>query len=206
MSALEVPQRYYTPEEYLALEREADFKSEYFEGRIYAMAGAGDPHNVIADNIVGELYIQMKGSPCRSRSRDTKVRSSDGTHFFYPDIVVVCGQPQYHDGTKDVLVNPKIIVEVLSPSTEAVDRGEKFEKLKSLASLTDYILVAQGEPQIDHFIRQSDGSWSRQSASGLDAEIYIASIGCTLRLIDVYGGIPLPLQLQLEIESNQTQE
>ena len=203
MSAALLKERYYTPEEYLALEREADFRSEYLAGRIYAMAGAGDPHNIIADNIVGELYIQMKGTPCRSRSRDTKIRSSDGKHFFYPDIVVLCGPPQYYDRTKDVITNPKIIIEILSPSTEAVDRDEKFESLKPLPSFTDYILVAQDEPKIDYFVKQADGSWLRKSVRGLDAEITIASIGCTLRLIDVYGGVLLPLQLQLTNDADE---
>ena len=192
---------YYTPEEYLAMEREAEFKSEYFEGQIYAMAGASDPHNIITLNIGSEFRVQFKGSPCFARSSDAKIRSSDQGIFSYADVTVVCGQPQFHDGTHDVLTNPKVIVEVLSPSTERFDRGKKFAKYKQLESFTDYLLVAQDEAQIDYYKKQPDGTWAHEMAFGLDAEVHIASVHCTLRLSDVYDGISFGT-----VDEGETQE
>ena len=197
MSALEVQQRYYTPEEYLALERAAEFKSEYYEGQIFNMAGASDPHNVIAGNMIAALNIGLRGKPCKPRPSDAKVCSSDEGLFSYPDVTVVCGPPQFYDKTKDVIVNPKLLVEILSPSTEGTDRGKKFAKYKQLESFTDYLLVAQDEPQIDYFIKQSNGDWLQKSFRGMDAEIYIASLDCTLRLADIYDAVLFPPRLQI---------
>jgi Uma2 family endonuclease len=192
--------------EYLALERAAEERHEYLDGQIIAMAGESDAHGIITVNLVISLGNQLKGTPCQARTKDTKVRSgptlmseraSRGL-FCYPDVVVVCGEPQYHDTAKDVLLNPKALVEVLSPATEAFDRGEKFTRHQTYnASLSDYILVCQDRPQIEHFVRQPDGSRSYDLYTGLDCSCRIASIGCTLKLADVYDRVTFPPQTDM---------
>jgi Uma2 family endonuclease len=132
------------------------------------------------------------------RTKDTKVRSGpiltagETTRglFSYPDILVICGEPEYHDAYRDVVLNPKVIVKVLSESTEAFDRGEKFTRLQTWnPSLTDYILISQDRPQVEHFTRQADDRWSYSRTTGLDASVVLASISCTLKLADVYERI-----------------
>src|SRR5262249_3628341 len=145
-----------TPEEYLRLERSADFKSEYISGEMVAMSGASFPHGVIVNNVSGELYSQLKGRSCQTITNDMRVHW--GAAFLYPDVVVVCGKPELvKDGHLDNLTNPSVIIEVLSPSTENYDRGLKFMRYGQIPTLTNYILIAQDEPRIDHFIRQQDG-------------------------------------------------
>jgi Uma2 family endonuclease len=189
------PKFAYTPAQYLKIERSAEERHYYLDGEIYAMAGESPAHGDISTNLVVVLGNQLRGTPCRVRTKDTKVRSGpilsagETTRglFGYPDVVVLCGEPEYHDAMKDVVLNPKAIVEVLSESTEAFDRGEKFTRLQTWnPSLTDYVLVSQDRPQIEHFTRQADGTWSYRLTTGLDAAVVIASIQCTLRLADVY--------------------
>ena len=190
----------YTVHQYLAIERAADERHYYLDGGIYAMAGESDAHGIITVNLVGTLFHQLRGTPCQVRTKDTKVRSgpilSAGETarglFSYPDVLVLCGQPEYHDALKDVVLNPKVIFEVLSAGTEAFDRGEKFSRFQTLnPSLTDYILVSQDRAQIEHFTRQLDGTWSYRRTTGLDATVVIASINCTLKLADVYERVTL---------------
>src|SRR5579872_3485343 len=151
--------RYFTPEEYLTLERAADFKSEYLHGQIYAMAGGTPQHGAIALHAGSELRAQLKGASCQVFPSDVKVRTTPSGLFAYPDVSVVCGKLQYHDERRDVLTNPILIVEVLSNSTEAYDRGRKFWQYRQVETLTDYLLIAQREPSIDHYAKQSDGRW-----------------------------------------------
>jgi Uma2 family endonuclease len=188
----------YTVDQYLRIERAAEERHYYLDGEIYAMAGESDAHGEITVNIVGILFNQLRGTPCRARTKDTKVRSgpilSAGQAarglFSYPDVLVICGEAEFHDALKDVILNPKVIIEVLSPSTEAFDRGEKFTRLQTWnPSLTDYVLVSQNCPQIEHFTKQSDGSWSYRRTTGLEAAVSIASIHCTLKLADVYDRV-----------------
>jgi Uma2 family endonuclease len=192
------PQAIYTVEEYLALERETQERHEFVDGEIFAMSGESGAHGDISVNAVVALGIQLKGKPCRARSKDTKVRSgptpkarhSTSGMYSYPDVVVVCGEPLYHDAHTDVILNPTVILEVLSPTTEVFDRGEKFTRYQTWNStLHDYILVAQDRPQIEHFSRQADGGWSYHRYVGLEAEVDIPSIECTLKLADVYERI-----------------
>ena len=136
-------QTYFTPEEYIALERKAHFKSEYFDGHIIAMSGASRQHNLIVTNISGELHVQFKGRGCEVYTNDMRVRPSPRDTYVYPDVVVVCGEPEFEDDVFDTLLNPILIVEVLSPSTERRDRGEKFTRYKHLAALQEYVLVSQ---------------------------------------------------------------
>ncbi len=188
----------YTVDEYLALERAAEERHTYLDGEIFAMAGESDEHGDISVNIVVSLGNQLKGKPCRVRTKETKVRSglapmsghSTKGMFSYPDIFVVCGQLKHHDAHKDIILNPRVIIDVLSPSTEAFDRGEKFTRFQNCnPTLTDYLLVSQDKPQIEHFHRQGDGGWIYQRIAGLEATVVIAAIECTLKLADVYDRV-----------------
>jgi Uma2 family endonuclease len=192
----------YTVDQYLAIERAAAERHYYLDGEIYAMAGESDAHGIITVNLVGILFNQLRGTACKVRTKDTKVRigpilSGGETArglFSYPDVLVICEEPQYHDALKDVILNPKAIFEVLSEKTEAFDRGEKFTRFQTWnPSLTDYLLVSQDRAQVEHFTRQPDGSWSYRLATGLDAAVVIATIRCTLKLSEVYERIALPL-------------
>lgn len=184
-------QRLFTPEEYLAVERMAETKSEYLEGMIYSMVGASSAHNLITFNLAGLVWTQLKGKPCRGFSNDMKVQTSDEGLYAYPDLTIACGKLRFRDENKDVLLNPKVIIEVLSPSTEDYDRSKKFTLYKRIESLTDYLLVSQDRPQIEHYRRNEDGDWLLRDTFGLDAGVKIASIECTLPLAEVYDGVDL---------------
>jgi Uma2 family endonuclease len=185
----------YSIDQYLAIERSSPERHYYVDGQIFAMAGESPAHGDISANLVIILGSQLRGTPCRVRTKDTKVRSGpllsagETTRglFSYPDVVVICGEPEYHDAVGDVLLNPKVILEVLSESTEAFDRGDKFSRLQSWnPTLTDYILVSQDSPQIEHFTRQPNDTWSYRRTTGLDASVDIPSIQCRLKLTEVY--------------------
>src|SRR4051794_11145014 len=173
----------YTIEEYLAMERQAEERHEYLDGYLFLMSGESDAHGEISANIAGLLHPQLRGTPCRMRIKDTKVRSGPlprrGSRkglFSYPDFVVICGEPQFHDEHTDVVLNPTVIIEVLSESTESFDRGEKFLRYQLWSpTLSDYLLVSQAWPAIEHFIRQPNGSWSYHLYSGLDQKLIINS-------------------------------
>src|SRR5205807_1202065 len=158
-----------------------------------------EEHGTICTNLSGVLFTQLRGTPCRVFSKDTKVRcgpyrphTREGL-YAYPDLVVVCGPSQYHDQARDVLLNPTVIVEVLSPSTEAFDRGEKFRRYRAwLPTLTDYVLVAQDRPLIDHYHRQEDGTWALRALEGLHTHVHLETISCTVPLADVYERIVFP--------------
>lgn len=180
-----LPKQLYTPEEYLALERQADYKSEYVDGEIYAMAGASEAHDFIAGEIYAALLVAFRRGPCAVLSSDVKVRVT-GRRYVYPDVVAVCGERRYADDQKDVLLNPTVIFEVLSPSTELYDRGQKLQFYRSLPSLKDYVLVAQHRPHLELYSREADGTWRYSDVWGLRGHLYIPSIDCTLALADVY--------------------
>ena len=193
--------RSYTPysvEEYLALERKSEERHEYLDGEIHAMAGESLEHGSICTNITGQLYTQLRGKECQVLSKDTKVgsgpppqssRSTRGS-YSYPDLVVVCGDPKFHDEHRDVLVNPTVIIEVLSPTTEAFDRGEKWIRYQTwLQTLTDYLLVSQTKPQIELFHRHGTAEWRYSLVHGLEGSLSLDSIECTLQLADVYDRI-----------------
>ncbi len=185
----------YTVDEYLERERAAEERSEYLDGQIYAMAGESLSHGRISSNLGGLFFAQLRGKPCESLSKDTKVRSGPTPFsgkskigmFSYPDFVIICGEPECHDAEQDVILNPTVIVEILSPSTEAFDRGEKYQRYQTWNStLRDYLLVSQDRPEIEQFSRADKGEWAHQLHSGLDAEVVITSIQCALRLAEVY--------------------
>ena len=174
-----------TPEEYLAFERKATTKHEYLNGQIVAMFGASFAHNFLTMNVANQLYNQLIGGECQVAASDMRVKVTEIDSYFYPDVVVVCGEPRAEDDTFDTLLNPVLIVEVLSPSTEIYDRGEKFEHYQQIASLKDYILSSQDEVHVEHYCRQGS-RWLRSEFRELADVLSLFSIDCELRLQDVY--------------------
>ena len=181
-------QPHYTPEEYLILERKADYKSEYVNGQIIAMAGASRIHNLIAGNFYREVSQQLRGRPCEAYISDMRVKVSHTGLYTYPDVVVVCGEICFEDADNDTLLNPTVIVEVLSASTEAYDRGEKFAHYRRLESLQEYVLIAQDKVRIEHYVRQG-AQWVLSEVSMLDETVHCAAIACDLALRDVYDKV-----------------
>lgn len=184
---------YFSPEEYLAFERGTDARHEYLDGHVYAMAGESIEHSRICVNVAGELRARLKGKPCEVLSPNMKVVTSPSGLFSYPDVVVVCGEPRFHDERRDVLTNPTVVFEVLSPSTEAYDRGEKFLRYRTqIATLREYVLVSQHRPLVEHYVRQPDGSWGYSSAGDLSGAIDLPSIDCRLPLSEIYDRVIFP--------------
>jgi Uma2 family endonuclease len=176
-------------EEYLAMERQSDIRHEYLNGEVFAMTGASLRHNAIVSNIAGIFYIQLRGRPCRAYVADLRLRVTATGLYTYPDLVVVCGEPQLADAHLDTLLNPTLIVEVLSPSTEATDRGRKFAHYRTIESLAEVVLVSQERVQVERFSRQPEGGWLLFEASQLEDRLPLASIACELPLVDVYEGV-----------------
>jgi Uma2 family endonuclease len=175
-----------TEREYLEIERKAEFKSEYFAGEMFAMAGAKEAHNLLVTNLVTELNLQLRPRPCRVYSNDMRVRVSPGGLYTYPDVISVCGDPQFLDEQRDTLLNPGLLVEVLSPSTEGYDRGRKFEQYRTIASLNEYLLVSSDRIQADLYSRQADGRWMLTSASDLQDSINLQALNCRITLASLY--------------------
>ena len=180
-----------TPEDYLALERSADFKSEYFNGEIFAMTGASESHNLVVINTIRELSTQLKKRPCKVYANDMRVKVDPTGLYTYPDVVVTCGKAQFDDTHLDTLLNPVLIVEVLSDSTEAYDRGRKFEHYRKLDSLVEYVLIAQNRPHIESYRRQADQQWLLREYSELDGTLRLLSIDCDLALAEIYEKVEL---------------
>ena len=184
MSALK--DTYITPEQYLEIERQAEFKSEYFAGRMFAMAGGSLAHSTISINLSGMFWSQLRKKTCQAFNSDMKVCVNATGLYTYPDISVVCGEVRYFDGHRDMIENPLVIVEVLSPTTEGYDRGEKFAHYQEVPSLAEYLLVSQEAMRIEHYVRQDDNQWLLSNHFGPDAVVKIASIDCDLPLAEVY--------------------
>jgi Uma2 family endonuclease len=191
--------RKHTVDEYLELERAADERHEYIDGEIIQMAGESDKHGIVSANLSGEFYLQLKGKNCQARIKDAKIKTggfarkvgeSKKGMFSYPDIAVICGAVEYHDEHKDIILNPKVVVEVLSESTEVFDRNTKFTRYRMFnPTLTDYVLVSQDKPMVEHFIRQPDESWKLFIHFGLEKTLSIDSVECTLKLTEIYDRI-----------------
>ena len=175
-----------TPEQYLEIERKADFKSEYFRGEMFAMAGASLAHNRLVTAVTVDLGQQLRRGPCEVLGSDMRVAITATGLYCYPDASVCCGGPQLLDGHKDTLLNPTLIVEVLSPSTEAFDRGAKFKRYKSIETFREYLLVASESVDVELRTRQPDGRWILTSADRLEDTLDLQSIGCRLSLADLY--------------------
>ena len=189
-----VAHQYYTPEEYLALERKADYKSEYINGQIYAMSGASREHILISVNLAGELRSQLRGRPCEVYNSDMRVKVTPTGMYTYPDVTVVCGEPVFDDAQRDTLTNPSVIIEVLSPSTEAYDRGLKFSHYRKLASLSDYVLIAQDRLSVEHYVRRNDAGnqWVLTEMADLDGILRLTSIDCDVTLRQIYERVKFP--------------
>jgi Uma2 family endonuclease len=186
------PKSYLTPEEYLAMERKAEYKSEYFAGEVFAMVGASRKHNLITANIIAALIQQLKRRPCELYPSDMRVRVPATGSYTYPDVVVACGEPEFEDDYLDTLLNPVVIIEVLSASTASYDRIKKFGYYRTIDSLNEYLLVAQDEYKIEQYIKQPDGRWLLADIKSLEATVEMPSIQCTLPLADVYDKVSLP--------------
>lgn len=191
--------RQITVEEYLDAERESLERHEFVDGQIYLMAGESGNHAIVCVNLTGEIHRQLKGKDCQSRVKDTKIKSggfaakrenSTKGMFSYPDLVVICGAPEYHDKFKDIVLNPKVIVEVLSDSTEVFDRNDKFTRYRMFnPTLTDYVLVSQDKPMVEHLVRQEDDNWKLFIYMGLDKILKIESVACEIKLADIYDRV-----------------
>lgn len=178
--------RYLTEEEYLAHERASTIKHEFYQGVVYAMTGGKEPHNLIAGNAHASLHTQLRRRPCRVYQSDMRIKVFQTGLNTYPDVVVVCGQPQFTDAIHDCITNPIVIIEVLSASTERYDRGMKFQNYRTIDTLCDYLLIAQNDFHVEHFVRQQNNQWLLQEARGIEASLHIQSIECTLTLEDLF--------------------
>lgn len=186
------PRRFMTPEEYLALEQESESKHEYLNGEIYAMTGASRQHNIITLNVGTSLRIQARGKPCQVYPSDMRVKVRKTTLYTYPDVSVVCGKQDLEDTGTATLLNPTVIIEVLSPSTERYDRGRKFLHYQMIDALQEYLLVAQDMVRVEQYVRQSPNQWMFTTYAQLDEVITLPSISCTLRLADIYEDVDFP--------------
>jgi Uma2 family endonuclease len=178
-------------EEYLALERRAETKSEYLNGETFAMAGASREHNLATTNVISSLHSQLRGRSCEVYTSDMRIRVPATELFTYADVVVACGEPQFDDAELDTLLNPVLIVEVLSGSTEDYDRGTKFAHYRTIPSFSEYVLIAQDRVHVEHFVRQAEG-WLLTETDDLGQTVELPSIGCRLALADVYERVMSP--------------
>ena len=172
--------------EYIALERQASHKNEYYAGEIFAMAGGSREHNLIAGNTTTRLNIQLATERCEVYPGDMRVRTPDTRLYTYPDIVVVCDQPQFEDAIFDTLLNPILIIEILSPSTQLYDQHRKFADYRKITSLREYILISQDECKVSRFVKESEELWVVTEWFDLKDKINLLSIGCELALSDIY--------------------
>ncbi len=187
------PQPRMTATEYLSLDRESFERSEFLDGEIIALSGASRRHNLIVTNLIGELRQALKGKPCEVYPSDMRVHVPSTGSYVYPDVSVVCGDPSFEDGRFDVLLNPIMVIEVLSPSTEIFDRGRKFAHYRTLPSLDTYLLVSQDEARLELFRRQQQGGdWLFHEAIGRDTELRLDTLGCRLALTEVYDKVQFP--------------
>lgn len=181
---------YITPEEYLEAERKAEFRSEYVDGQIYAMAGTSWWHNVIMMNLSREVSAALKGSSCQPAASDQRLQISAG-RYVYPDMMIVCGEPKFAESDLDTLTNPQVIIEVLSGSTEAYDRGAKFGFYRSLPSLQEYLLVSQTSRLVEHFTRGTAGIWKFNVTEGRGNAVTFTSLNIELKLDEIYYNVPI---------------
>ena len=190
MAALSVTR--YTPEEYLALERAAEFRSEYYIGEIFAMAGGSRAHARITMNLSIGIGSQLRGRPCEAHAHLIRVEIDHGRAYVYPDLVAVCGEAIFKDAAFDTLTNPSLVIEVLSPSTEGYDRGLKAALYRQIESLREYVLVAQDRVSVELFRRTEDGAWRLIDLREPSDTLSLESIGCAVTLADVYERVALP--------------
>jgi Uma2 family endonuclease len=181
-----------TESEYLQLERQAETRSEYFDGEVFDMAGGTRAHSLIATNLLRELSAGLKATDCVAYNTDLRLKVEATGLFTYPDVSVACGSQRFLDEHEDTLLNPTLIVEVLSDSTEAYDRGKKFEHYRQIPSCREYLLVSQTEPRVEQFTRQRRGDWTWKEAVGRHANIRLTSVDVVLRLSEVFAKVVFP--------------
>ncbi|MEI6778437.1 MAG: Uma2 family endonuclease [Chloroflexales bacterium] len=183
------PKNSMTEQAYLALERSGSYKHEYFDGEIFAMSGGTASHNLISGNAFASLHTQLRGTGCRVFNSDMRLKVVATGLNTYPDVTIVCGNFQFADESRDTIINPMVIIEVLSPSTERYDRGMKFQNYRMIATLQEYILIAQDKHQIEHYVRQESGQWIFEEAKEFTDTITLPSVRCVLPMSDVYDGV-----------------
>jgi Uma2 family endonuclease len=183
------PHHKFTPQEYLAFERQSHERHEYLDGEIFAMVGGSERHAWITMNIGARLYPQMVEQGCRIYAENLGVRAKLAQGYFYPDLVIVCGEREFDDPQRDILLNPTVLIEVLSPSTEKYDRGDKFHAYRTIESLQAYVLVSQKVARIEQFIRREGEAWDWRVTEGLEATFELVLVGASLPLAQVYQGV-----------------
>lgn len=199
MSALPKAKLIYTPEEYLEFERSSDERHEFWDGYLFQMAGESLSHSRICVNLTRETSFGLLGKSCEALSPNMKVRTSTASLFSYPDLTIVCGEPQFHDRKKDVVINPRMIFEVLSPSTERYDRGKKFQRYKlGNETLADYILIAQETVLVEHFHKDRNGKWIYENYSELNDVLRLAEIEIEISLEKLYDRVKLQPTIEEE--------
>ena len=190
----------YSAAEYLRMERTALEKHEFDDGEILAMSGASPRHVILAGNCFFQLKLLLKGKPCQPYGSDLRIAPEPGRRFVYPDISIICGPPQFDpaDDRNETVTNPVAIVEILSPSTERYDRTRKFDQYRKCPTFREYVLIAQDEPRVETFFRQSDGSWLFNAWQGNDSLLKLLSISVEIPLADIYAGVEFPNPPQAE--------
>jgi len=194
----------YTIAEYLELERVSELKHEYVSGEIVAMAGATRAHNLITVNVARRLGNQLEGTTCEIYPNDMRVRTTP-SDYTYPDVVVVCDEPQFEDAGLDTLLNPTVVIEVLSKTSEARDRGEKFSDYRAIESVREIVFVSQHKPRVEHYVRQANDEWTLHEVTDPAGAINLSSIGCTLTLAEIYERVEFPPPKQLRSVKRDSQ-
>ena len=195
--------KYHTPEEYLALEENAEYKSEYYAGEIFNMAGASYRHNCIVTNILSVVSGKLLNSGCRILGLDLRLWAAEKELFTYPDAMILCGEPQFYEGRNDTVLNPRVIFEVLSESTKNYDRGEKFAMYRSIPSLQEYVLAEQDSAHVERFVKTEQSDWLFTEWNALDDRVALRSTDCDFTLSDVYRGVSFD---DNETEASATEE
>ena len=195
-----VPVRFYTPEEYLERERKAAYKSQYYRGEIYAMSGASREHNLIVSNLVRVVGNKLLDRPCEVYPSDMRVKVQPSGLYTYPDVIIVCGKPEFEDRHGDTLLNPLVLFEVISPSTEAYDRGAKSKQYRQLASLQELVLVASESLHVERYHRSDDGEWRLWESTDRAAALPLNSIGVEISLAEIYRLVEFPLPTETAAE------
>ena len=186
------PESFLTAQDYLAWEHPKETRHEYLDGHVFAMTGASRRHNLLCGNLFAAIHRQLRGKPCEIYANDMRVKVSETGMYTYPDLVAACGEPRFEDQAIDTLLNPVLIVEVLSDSTERYDRGAKFTHYRSVPSLREYLLVSQTECRVEQYARQPGSQWLLTEYQDLNACIDLESLGCRLILSEVYERV-LPM-------------
>jgi Uma2 family endonuclease len=187
-----VPKPLLSEQDYLCRERAADFKSEFHRGEMFAMSGATRPHILIVGNLVAHLKQHLRDSDCEVYSNDMRVKVTATGLYTYPDVVVACGKPQFIDGEFDTLLNPKVLIEVLSESTEAYDRGDKARMYRQIPSLQEYVIVSQSQPLVESYLRQDGEKWLFRAAAAIESDLALDSLGIRIPLSEIYRQVQFP--------------